>query len=173
MTNTRSELYEKVFLKNQFHTLLCKSPNTDKARQSTQERTWYRKVSPPSGNKKYHIDLDDWYPIRVVRESSIQSSIPHPFVQITQLWRKRPGKCYWVKGFQQSLGFKKTPYYKELRRPGEQSRSQNSSGDWYRIKVVWENFFESSILHALTQIAQLPQSKEIHTEERPVIVKIW
>ena len=33
MTNTRSELYVLTFFKHQSHTLLCKSPNTDRARQ--------------------------------------------------------------------------------------------------------------------------------------------
>ena len=41
VTDIRSEMYEKAFLKNQSHTLLCKSPNSDKVRQSTQEKTWY------------------------------------------------------------------------------------------------------------------------------------
>ena len=116
MTDTRSELYEKVLFKAQSHMSLCKSPSSDGA---------------------------------------------------SNLHGRRPGKAkiFRSQGVPTTSEWKKTPHYEEAGRPGEQSRSQYSSGDWYRIRVVWESFFQSSILHALVQIAQLPWSKEIHAGE--------
>ena len=207
MTDIRYQIrdvWESVFEKPIPHTFvqiaqLRQSEAIHTGEDLVQPEFWKsnKEVSPISGIKKYHIDLNDRYPIRFVRESSIQSSIPHPFVQITQLWWKRPGKCYWVKGFHQSLWFKKTPYYEELGRPGEQSRLQYSSGvkkyhirgkhgrpserlrpeyssgDRYQNRVVRESYFKSSILHILVQIAKLRQIEAIHTEEDLVQPKLW
>ena len=97
----------------------------------------------------------DQYQIRVVQESFLQSSILHAFVKITQLQRSRQPsreKAWYSqiltksKGvFHQPLGFKNTILRGSRGRPGERSRPEYSSGDRYRIRVVQESFFQSSI----------------------------
>ena len=71
-------------------------------------------------------------------------------------------------GFPPTSGIKK--YHikrKQGRRPGERSRPEYSSGYRYRIKVVQECFFQSSILHAFVQITQLQRSRQ------PTWEKAW
>ena len=59
----QSGLYEKAILKAQSCTGLCKSPNSDEAKQSTWEKTWYhikRKPGDPVNRQGNKIPLGDW-----------------------------------------------------------------------------------------------------------------